>query len=410
MDNRERPTFFPTDVPVCRMVSPRPRQWVRAVLAALGITAAAFFGLSAPALAQALDQSRSQDGSIQVEEHVGWQDPLGAYGLALVFDRGGRFSGGFGVRPYSIKSDTLPPLGFFGRMRLLRWGWGSLGVGVALSRERVLHEQLTGQERDSWSWYPGYRATGTVGAEFAHRAWSIRFDAGIGYMLNGPQCTVNGPGNYVVASCDSPRIPAAVRTASQDARLIPSLTTTIGYRFATPSWPGTPSVDVAPGYKFPSTALHLSLWSTLVPALAGAAMLYLSVAKGNDIALALGGAATMGLGLSFGPSIGHAYSDEPRRAWGGGALRLVGFATGILVFVSALAVDEQTHTDDPKGQALGACLISAAVISAIYDISAAPSAARRANARNGLSNLSLAPVAVPGRGSPSPGLSLVGRF
>ena len=114
MDNRERPTFFPTDVPVCRMVSPRPRQWVRAVLAALGITAAAFFGLSAPALAQALDQSRSQDGSIQVEEHVGWQDPLGAYGLALVFDRGGRFSGGFGVRPYSIKSDTLPPLGFFG--------------------------------------------------------------------------------------------------------------------------------------------------------------------------------------------------------------------------------------------------------------------------------------------------------
>jgi hypothetical protein len=50
------------------------------------------------------------------------------------------------------------------------------------------------------------------------------------------------------------------------------------------------------------------------------------------------------------------------------------------------------------------------LISAVYDIATAPSAARRANARHGLSNLGLVPVAIPGRASASPGLSLVGQF
>jgi hypothetical protein len=221
---------------------------------------------------------------------------------------------------------------------------------------------------------------------------------------------MNDLGPSLSGSCDSPEIPAAVRTASQDARLIPSLTATIGYRFSAASWPSTPSVDVAPGTKLPDTALHLSLWSTLVPTLAGAALLYAGVARSNDTPLVLAGVATMALGLSFGPSIGHAYTDEPLRAWGGGALRLVALGAGILELFTASVHDENTHEGDLSGQAFGIFVMSAAVFSAIYDISAAPSAARRANARNGLTSLSLAPAAIPGRSSTSPGLWLAGRF
>jgi hypothetical protein len=65
----------------------------------------------------------------------------------------------------ALKRETLPPVGLFGRVRLLRWGWGSLGLGAALSREHVSYQQFVGQDWSSWTWNPAYRATGTVGAE-----------------------------------------------------------------------------------------------------------------------------------------------------------------------------------------------------------------------------------------------------
>ena len=381
------------------------------VLAAFNSTAVAMAGPCAPAVAQAQDQAPSQDSPIQVEEHTGSGDPFGSFGLALVYDRRGRFSGGFGVALDSLKRHNLPPLGFFGRVRLLRWGRGSLGVGLALSREHVHYNQFVGQNWSYWGWTPAYRATGTLSAEFALQAWSLRLDAGIGYLLNGAECTqLDALGNNVNGNCDSPQIPSDLRKASQDSRLIPSLTATIGYHFPAPSWPSSHPIEVAPGYRSPSTAMHLSLWSTLVPALAGSFVLGLGVARSNDTGLVIGGFASLALAVSFGPSVGYAYADEPLRGWGFGALRLIGIGLGILEVFSGMTVSEQTSKDDPATQALGFCLISVAMVSAIHDVIAAPDAARRTNARNGLTNVSLVPVAIPGRGSPSPGVSLMGQF
>jgi hypothetical protein len=59
---------------------------------------------------------------------------------------------------------------------------------------------------------------------------------------------------------------------------------------------------------------------------------------------------------------------------------------------------------------LAAAALTPVVVSAAYDIATAPRAARRANERHGLTNLSLVPVAIPGRSSTSPGLALVGQF
>ena len=129
-------------------------------------SAAALLGLCYPTIARAQTQPGSDGIPIVVEAHLGWNDPLGTYGLALVYDRGGIFSGGLGVGLNSLKSDTLPPLGLFGRARLLRWGWGSLGVGAALSRDHYSSDQ---GDDGVWYWNPSYRATGTAAAELTNR-------------------------------------------------------------------------------------------------------------------------------------------------------------------------------------------------------------------------------------------------
>jgi hypothetical protein len=170
-------------------------------------------------------------------------------------------------------------------------------------------------------------------------------------------------------------------------------------------------------YKSPSTAFNLSLFSTLVPMAVGTIMV--SQARNND-SLAVAGAAGLALGLSFGPTIGYAYSGEQLRGWGVGALRLVGVGVGsaamfVALLSSALCDDNQASGCSRSGDAsawalLGAISLTAVAVSAVYDIATAPRAARRANEQHGLTNLSLVPVPIAGRSSTSAGLALVGQF
>jgi len=169
-------------------------------------------------------------------------------------------------------------------------------------------------------------------------------------------------------------------------------------------------------YKSPSAAFNLSLFSTLVPMAVGTIMV--SQARNND-SLAVAGAAGLALGLSFGPTIGYAYSGEQLRGWGVGALRLLGVGVGsaamFAAFLSSICDDDDSSGCSKSGDAgtwalLGAVSLTAVAVSAVYDIATAPRAARRANEQHGLTNLSLIPVPIPGRLSTSPGLALVGQF
>jgi hypothetical protein len=361
----------------------RPMHWLA--------SAAALLGLCCPTVARAQVQTMSDGIPIVIEAHLGWNDPLGTYGLALVYDRGGTFSGGVGVGLNSLKSDTLPPLGLFGRARLLRWGWGSLGVGVALSRDHYSSDQ---GDDGVWYWNPSYRATGTAAAELTNQRWSLRFEAGLGYLLNSYDwCMPSGS-----LGCGSP-----------PGRLVPSLTATVGYRFGV----SDAYLESAAGeftYKSPSTALRLSALSTLVPVLVGATMLGFA----HDDTAAVGGLVILGLGLSLGPSIGYAYAGENLRGWGLGLLRAAAIGVGSAAIIAAAissSCDDCTQSSNAsEEETLGVVLITAALVSAVYDVATAPNAARRANTRHGLTNLSLAPVAIPGRASTSPGLSLIGQF
>jgi hypothetical protein len=366
--------------------------------------------LCRPAVAQAQEQPAPEGYPLRVEGHLGWRDPFGTFGLTLAYDDGGRFSGGFGLGLDTIKKDTLPPLGAFGRARLLRWGWGALGIGVALSRDHEEHTRTAGQSNAVWDWNPAYRATFILGAELTHGHWSLRLDAGIGYLLNEPECAGwDDVGNNFRGRCDSPQVPSDVHTASEHSRWIPSLTASIGYGFGLPALIHSHTADMPPGYKYPDTALSLSFWSTLIPTLAGTMMILPTLTHTNDH-LALGGAALVTLGITLGPSIGYAYSDEQLRAWGMGGLRLAGGLAGVAALFNGLMVSEQTSKDDPGEQALGVCLIGAVVVSAIYDIATAPNAARHTNLKRGLTNLGLAPMPVLGRSTTGPGMALIGQF
>ena len=373
------------------MAAARRVQKARRLPGAVVAIAAVLLGTCCPALARAQTQPGSNGIPIVIEAHLGWNEPLGTYGLALVYDRGGTFSGGVGVGLNSLKSDTLPPLGLFGRARLLRWGWGSLGVGAALSRDHYSSDR----SEDVWYWNPSYRATGTAAAELTNRRWSLRFEAGLGYLLN----SYSEHGAYY----------GSPSSDSSPGRLVPSLTATVGYRFGV----SDAYLESAAGeftYKSPSTAFRLSALSTLVPVLVGATML----AFAHDDTVAVGGLVTLGLGLGLGPSIGYAYAGENLRGWGLGLLRAAAIGVGSAAIIGAgisSSCDECTESSSAsEAETLGVVLITAALVSAVYDVVTAPNAARRANTRHGLTNLSLVPVPIPGRASTSPGLSLIGQF
>jgi hypothetical protein len=170
-------------------------------------------------------------------------------------------------------------------------------------------------------------------------------------------------------------------------------------------------------YKSPGMALSLSLLSTLVPMAVGTIMV--SQAHNLNTPVGYAGVAGLALGLSFGPSIGYAYSGAHFRGWGIGLLRLAGIGVGAFaIFAAAMSsiCDEDnnlgscSNRDGSGWVLLGAVSLTAVVVSAVYDIATAPRAARRANEQHGLTNLSLVPMAIPGRSSTSPGLALVGQF
>jgi hypothetical protein len=170
-------------------------------------------------------------------------------------------------------------------------------------------------------------------------------------------------------------------------------------------------------YKSPGMAFCLSLFSTLVPVVAGTTMLkvFWDGHQGNDsLPLLVGGTAVLGLGLSLGPSIGHAYSGEHLYGWGMGFSRLVGSGIGAYaIFIAAFrssCPDYCNPSRQDNAEAVAVVVLTAVAVSAVYDIATAPRAARRANEQHGLTNLSLVPMAIPGRSSTSPGLALVGQF
>jgi hypothetical protein len=178
-----------------------------------------------------------------------------------------------------------------------------------------------------------------------------------------------------------------------------------------------PEASSLEDYRSPVVAGRLSTWFTLGPLLGGLTLVMASANSsrtGTPYAAILGGA-SIAFGLTLGPSVGYAYSGEHLRGWGAGVLRLVGLTVGTVALVSAWVEDiickeDCSHKDTSGPVFLGLMLVTASVISAIYDVAKAPDAARRSNARNGLSDLNLVPVVAASGPAALRGLALAGRF
>jgi len=174
--------------------------------------------------------------------------------------------------------------------------------------------------------------------------------------------------------------------------------------------------ESAPGLKSESTALTLSLVSTLVPPGAGIALMASEDAGGygNDATAEIG-AIVAGSALYFGPAIGYWYGGASGRGWKGVGLR---FGVGAATTLGALAIcggERCGIWGDDDGAATGAALLVLAgggfiLGSAIYDIAKVKSHVREANdeklRRSGV-ELSLAPTLSPAGGGTA---GVVGRI
>ncbi len=352
-----------------------------------------------------------------LEANGGWHGPTGHSGLALVYDRGGMFSAGFGAALDANISYSLPAMGLFGRMRALRAGPFSLGVSVTLSRGNYGIERIYGKYPASedlrWTWAPGYRATGALAAELAGKRWSLRIEGGIGYLLNEPTCAYYAESVQYRGRCNSSSIPAAYHFAIQPGRVMPSVTASVGYRFGV-NTSGSEGLLDGQAYRSPSVALVLSLLPTLGSIAVGTGLLYLSHLEVRP--LRDYGIATLVLGLSIAPIAGHIYSGEYDHALLMSSLRLATAVLGVWVLRNSVYFgycENSAGCGDSfgrGGQIVGVALLLAVPVTGIYDIIDAPRAARRSNERHGLTNLGLIPVVPPGGPTPYRGLALGGQF
>lgn len=370
-----------------------------------------------PALAQTQDQNTPAQSLSEVhpfvtEIHTGLHDPLGQLGLALVYDPGGRLVAGFGLGLDSTSGKSVLAASLFGRMRLLRQGIFSLDAGGILSRgsyqtsrtysppSRELDDELT------WTWNPDYRLTGTVAAELAGRRWSLRLEGGVAYHINDPTCTyANFRGD-----CNSQNVPEAYHFSREPGRISPSVSLTLGYRLGVGDKPAITQVTPRPEFRSPSTAQSLSTWSTAIPVLLGLTLLKADDQSGFSTISAV---SLLGLGISFGPSIGYGYADEYLRGVGMGMLRATLFGLGSYALVAATSksnCEEDCAMVHGYYSLIGYSLIGVSAISAAYDIIAVPKAAERTNARHRHSQFSVLPVPIAGPNSVGPGLALAGRF
>jgi len=174
--------------------------------------------------------------------------------------------------------------------------------------------------------------------------------------------------------------------------------------------------ESVPGLKSESTALTLSLVSTLIPLGAGIALMASEDGSsyGNDATAEIG-AILAGSALYFGPAVGYWYGGASGRGWKGVGIR---FGVGAATTLGALAIcggDRCGIFEDDDGATAGAGLLVLAgggfiLGSAIYDIVKVKSHVRTANEeklrRSGV-ELSLAPTLSPAHGGTA---GIVGRL
>jgi len=193
-------------------------------------------------------------------------------------------------------------------------------------------------------------------------------------------------------------IPGAYNFAFPPGRVIPSVTASLGYRFGV-----TVPDSVTMRYRSPSTAMWLSVGATVPLVLIG--MYLWGAGRKTDSVY------TIGAGLTLGPAAGYVYAGEYGHAAGMSLLRAIAAIVGPIVFiVSSITSDDCNCRPSRPGEVLGASLMIALPLMAGYDIFDAPRAARRANARNGVTSLGIVPTAAVGGPAPNSGLALAGRF
>jgi hypothetical protein len=172
----------------------------------------------------------------------GWDAPLGTGGLSLALESAGGWGVGLGAGMSSLGPSRSPwHLGGFARIPVVRLG--AFEVGGLLFASRAHREVEVNYpppdpslpEYLRWEWRPGYRLDVAASARYRMGPWSLRTDAGVGYVVNDPSCESFASGAFVSdVDCSDARIPAQRRAADAPS-LVPFGALALEYDVGGPS-------------------------------------------------------------------------------------------------------------------------------------------------------------------------------
>jgi hypothetical protein len=197
------------------------------------------------------EEGANDQTAVRVEVRAGLGAPMGTISAAVVLQPNAVFALGLGAGIATGQYDgPTEQVGAFVRAQLLRHQRLSLGPVVTFSageRSRgTFHRLPSGYiETLEYRWDPGLRLDAGVGADLAFDQFRVRLEAGLGYYLNDPTCTLHTATTLYSDACGGPDIPDSYVSTPEPGRYAPYVSLAVAYDVRPAATPTT-SAAAAP--------------------------------------------------------------------------------------------------------------------------------------------------------------------
>jgi hypothetical protein len=334
-----------------------------AVLAGLG-SSRAFAQASTAVDVSAGGATAPVQSRLRLEVQGGVNAPLGMGAIAAVYAPLPWLALGGGVGLAETNQGTGPHYGLFARAHVVRRAGFALGPVLTASSgnedsEATYVRPQFAPDHLRWTWAPGYRVDAGLGVEVKRGRWTARLEAGVGYVLNRPNCEYWTEAGRFTGSCTAPEIPAYYHFSREPGRIVPYVALSLGPEVSRPDAPrpDTPRPDTGPVDARPGPNTAWFGWQYLLADATVAAVLYSD--HGDTFVIGT----SLVLFAASGPAL-HLAHREPGKAALSFALRTL---VPLALFLTVTSPNSDGGGNIPGfgpalGAMLGATLIDAAVL------------------------------------------------
>jgi hypothetical protein len=192
--------------------------------------------LSSPALvaAPAPPTPRPFVPALRLELGGSLDGPLGSGAVDVTYAPLRWLSLGAGIGLDGGQSRNYVRYGAFARGHLLRRGPLVAGpvltasMGSGRDREEVYQRPQYTPDHLTFHWDKAFRLDAGVGAELRGHGFSLRLEAGVGYVLDAPTCSYTTEATVFVGACNAPQIPSYYHFSIEPGRVASYVSLTVG--------------------------------------------------------------------------------------------------------------------------------------------------------------------------------------